>query len=143
MSSGFPRNQMECGKNYANAEFEQARHAQDSRRRLQERKALEQEKARLEREHEEQWSALCRQVVQEAPAFVEEVAQHLGTDAPFLRRRYDSGQTALENYQQSIFFAAHVNTKLKQRYPDRFAALDQEFARKVAEIDRKLAALTS
>ena len=130
-------------KNYANAEFEQARRAQESRRRLQERKALEQEKERLEREHEEQWSALCRQVVQEAPAFVEEVAQHLGTDAPFLRRRYDSGQTALENYQQSIFFAAHVNTKLKQRYPDRFAALDQEFARKVVEIDRKLAALTS
>ena len=86
---------MECGKNYANAEFEQARHAQDSRRRLQERKALEQEKERLEREHEEQWSALCRQVVQEAPAFVEEDAQHLGTDAPFLRRRYDSGQRAL------------------------------------------------
>ena len=114
MSSGLPRNQMECGKNYANAEFEQARHAQDSRRRLQERKALEQEKERLEREHEEQWSALCRQVVQEAPAFVEEDAQHLGTDAPFLRRRYDSGQRALENYQQSIFFAAHVNTKLKQ-----------------------------
>jgi hypothetical protein len=48
----------------------------------------------------------------------------------------------LENYQQSVFFAAHVNTKLKQRYPDRFAALDPEFARKVAEIDRKLAALT-
>jgi plasmid replication initiation protein len=128
-------------KNYVNAEFEQARRVQKSRSQTQERKALEREKERLEREHEARWSALCLQVLQEVPAFVEEVAQNLGMDAPFLRTRYDSERTALENYHQSVFFAAHVNEKLKAQYPERFTALDQEYARKATEIDSKLVAL--
>src|SRR3989454_4020314 len=59
-------------KNYANAAFEQARRAQASRKRIQERKALEQEKERLDRAREERWTALYCQVAQEVPTFVEE-----------------------------------------------------------------------
>jgi hypothetical protein len=129
-------------KNYANAEFEQWRHAQESMRRTQERKAVQQARESLEREREERLSTLCRQIAQEAPAFVEEVAQNLGADAPFLRMRYETERTALENYQQSMFFAAHVNTKLRQQYPDRFVLLEQEYAQKAAELDRKVAMLT-
>ena len=128
-------------KNYANAEFEQVRRAQESRKQAQERKALEQEKARLEREREERWTALYCQVAQEVPTFVEEVAQNLGVEAPFLRTRYETERTAMENYQKSVFFAAHVNEKLRQQYPECFTALDQEYAQKGAEIDRKLLAL--
>jgi hypothetical protein len=47
----------------------------------------------------------------------------------------------MENYQKSVFFAAHVNEKLRQQYPERFTALDQAYAQKIAEIDRKLLAL--
>jgi len=43
--------------------------------------------------------------------------------------------------QKSVFFAAHVNEKLRQQCPERFTALDQEYIEKVAEIDRKLLAL--
>ena len=128
-------------KNYANAEFEHVRRAQQSRQQAQERKALEQEKERLEREREERWTALCCQVAQEVPTFVEEVAQNLGVEASFLRTRYETERTAMENYQQSVFFAAHVNEKLRRRYPERFTALDQEYARKATEIDGKLLAL--
>lgn len=128
-------------KNYANAEFEQARRAQESGKKIQERKALEREKERLEREHEAQWEQACRQAVEEMPAFVEEVAQNLGTENPFLRMRYDSEWTAMENYQQSMFFAAHVHEKIRRQYPDRFTTLDKKHARKLEEIDRKLAAL--
>ena len=128
-------------KNYANAEFEQVRRAQKSRQQVQERKALEQEKARLEWEHEERWTALYCQVAQEVPAFIEEVAQTLGAEAPFLRTCYETERTAMENYQKSVFFAAHVNEKLRQQYPERFTALDQEYAQKGAEINRKLLAL--
>ena len=56
-------------KNYANAEFEQARRVQKSVVQAQKCKALEQEKERLEREHEERWATLCLQVVQEIPVF--------------------------------------------------------------------------
>src|SRR5262252_9605099 len=128
-------------KNYANAEFEQARCAQKSRKQAQERTALEQEKARLEWEREERWTALYCQVAQEMPTFVEEIAQNLGVEALFLWTCYETERTAMENYQKSVFFAAHVNEKLRQRYPERFTALDQEYAQKVAEIDRKLLAL--
>jgi hypothetical protein len=128
-------------KNYANAEFEQARRAQKSRKQVQECKALEQEKARLERVREERWTALSCQVAQEMPTFVEEVAQNLGVEAPFLRTCYETDRTAMGNYQQSVFFAAHVNEKLRQQYPERFTALDQEYAQKIADIDRKLLAL--
>jgi plasmid replication initiation protein len=128
-------------KNYANAEFEQVRRAQKSRKQAQQRKTLEQEKARLEREREERWTTLYGQVAQEVPLFVEEVAQNLGVEAPFLRTRYETERTAMENYQKSVFFAAHVNEKLKLHYPERFTALDQEYIEKVAEIDRKLLAL--
>ena len=72
------------------------------------------------------------------PLFVEEEAQNLGVEAPFLRTRYETERTAMENYQKSVFFAAHVNEKLRQQYPERFTALDQEYAQKVAEIERKL-----
>jgi hypothetical protein len=75
------------------------------------------------------------------PTFVEEVAQDLGVEAPFLRTRYETEQTALENYQKSVFFAAHVNEKLRQHYPDRFRAVDQEYTGRATAIDRKLAAL--
>src|SRR5262249_7853152 len=77
-------------KNYANAEFEHVWRAQQSRKQAQERKALEQEKECLEREREERWTALCGRVAQEVPAFVEDVAQNLGVDAPFLRTRYET-----------------------------------------------------
>jgi hypothetical protein len=103
--------------------------------------ALEQAKARLERECEERWTALYYQVAQEVPTFIEEVAQNLGVEAPFLQTRYETERTAMENYQKSVFFAAHLNEKLRQQYPDRFTALDQEYAQKAAEIDRKLVAL--
>jgi plasmid replication initiation protein len=129
-------------KNYANAEFEQWRHEQESLKQIQERKAMQQVRELLEREHEEKLSTLCRQVAQETPTFVEEVVQNLGTEAPFLRTRYDTERTALENYQQSMFFAAHMNTKLRQQYPDRFATLEQEYAQRAAEVDRKMAMLT-
>ena len=102
---------------------------------------MEQDKARLEREREERWTALYCQVVQEVPTFVEEVAQNLGVEPPFLRTCYDTERKAMENYQKSVFFAAHVNEKLRQQYPERFTALDQEYAQKIAEIDRKLLAL--
>src|SRR5215813_8339598 len=128
-------------KNYANAEFEQVRRVQKSRKQAQKRKTLEQEKARLEREREERWTTLYGQVAQEVPLFVEEVAQNLGVEAPFLRTCYETERTAMENYQKSVFFAAHVNEKLRQQYPERFTALDQEYAQKGAEIDRKLLAL--
>ncbi|HSX81426.1 MAG TPA: replication initiation protein, partial [Candidatus Saccharimonadia bacterium] len=128
-------------KNYANAEFEQARRVQKSVVQAQERKALEQEKERLEREHEERWATLCLQMVQEIPVFVEAVAQNLGVEVPFLRTQYDSERPAVENYQKSVFFAAHVNEKLRQEYPNRFIALDQEYARKAAEINHRLGAL--
>ncbi len=121
--------------------LEQVRRAQKSRKHAQERKALEQEKERLEREREERWTALYCQVAQEVPTFVEEVAQNLGVEAPFLRTRYETERTAMENYQKSVFFAAHVNEKLRQQYPECFTALDQEYAQKGAEIDRKLLAL--
>ena len=127
-------------KNYANAEFERVWHEQRSRKQALERKALEQEKARLEREREERWTALYYQVAQEVPTFIEEVARNLGVEAPFLRTRYETERTAMENYQKSVFFAAHVNEKLRQQYPDRFTAVDQEYTQKVAEIDRKLEA---
>jgi len=42
---------------------------------------------------------------------------------------------------EHLFFAAHVNEKLKLQYPERFTVLDQEYTEKVAEIDRKLLAL--
>jgi len=46
----------------------------------------------------------------------------------------------MENYQKSVFFAAHVNEKLRQQHPDRFTAVDQEYTQKVAEIDALLTA---
>jgi hypothetical protein len=127
-------------KNYANAEFEQARRAQESGKKIQERKGLDREKERLAQEREEQWEQACRRAIEAMPAFVEEVAQSLGTEAPFLRTRYDSERTAMENYRQSVFFAAHVHTKLREQYPDRFAAMDKSYAEKIAEVDRKMAA---
>jgi hypothetical protein len=114
---------------------------QKSRKQAQQRKTLEQEKARLEREREERWTTLYGQVAQEVPSFVEEVAQNLEVEAPFLRTRYETERTAMENYQKSVFFAAHVNEKLKLQYPERFTAFDQEYIEKVTEIDRKLLAL--
>jgi hypothetical protein len=78
--------------------FEHARRAQKSRKEAQECKAVEQDKARLEREREERWTALCCQVAEAVPTFVAEVAQNLGVEAPFLRTQYDRERTAMENY---------------------------------------------
>ena len=104
-------------KNYANAEFEQVRRAQKSRKQAQERKALEQEKASPGAGA--RGTGGPRSIArwrQEVPSFVEEVAQNLGVEAPFLRIRYETERTAMENYQKSVFFAAHVNEKLRQQY---------------------------
>jgi hypothetical protein len=126
-------------KNYANAEFEEARRAQASRKKMQECMALEKLKEQLEREHEAQWMALCKQILQEVPAFVEEIVQHLGTEAPYLQTRYDKARSATENYQQSGFFAAHVHAKIRERYPDRFTPIDLKYTQSIVEIDRQLA----
>jgi hypothetical protein len=129
-------------RNFANPAFAEAQRVQARRKQWQARQALAQEKARLTQAHDAQWRETCLQAMQAAPGFVEEVAQTLAAEDPFLWvHHYDRTRTPLENYHQSLFFAGHVHAKLQQHAPDRFVALEAHYREKMAELDRQLAAL--
>jgi Initiator Replication protein len=137
-------------QNYANPEYtvEKRREAdrkeqQAKRDREQQAKALAQQKGDLEQARDKELDQLSSRVAAEAPGILEQAAAELLTESFGFRQFYDRDKSALENYQARKAVQALLNPFLERHAPERFEAVKQHYAARIAVIDAQLAALQS
>jgi hypothetical protein len=147
-STGFLREAIR--QNYANPEYtaEKQREAdkkkqQAKREREKQAKALAQQKDELEQARDKELDQLSSQVAAEAPGILEQAAAELLTESFGFRQFYDRDKSALENYQARKAVQALVNPFLERHAPERFEAVKQHYATRIAAINAQIAALQS
>lgn len=134
-------------QNFANPEFaqEQTRQlAAEAQRIRQERerqvKALEQQKAAIEKACGQELSHLCGQVATEAPGILVQAASELLAQSDGFRFLYNQNQSALENYQRTAL-QAFFHPYMERHTPERFEAVKRHYAAQSAEVDAQIATL--
>jgi hypothetical protein len=136
--------------NYANPEYtaEKQREAdrknqQAKREREKQAKALAQQKDDLEQARDEELDQLSGRVAAESPSILEQAAAELLPESFGFRQFYDRDKSALENYQARKAVQALLNPFLERHTPERFEAIKQTYATRIAAIDAQIAALQS
>jgi hypothetical protein len=136
--------------NYANPEYtaEKQREAdrknqQAKREREKQAKALAQQKDDLEQARDEELDQLSGRVAAESPDILEQAAVELLPESFGFRQFYDRDKSALENYQARKAVQALLNSFLERHVPERFEAIKQTYAPRIAAIDAQIAALQS
>ena len=131
-------------QNYGNPEF-----AEDERRssewkamaaKQEERKQLEREKAQLEGAYSDACEAIYAAILQDDPDALAGLIQAAIKTNPFLRR-YCEGDTPEEQYRKGMVLAPAVHTLMKERYPDRFKAINDDYQPRLDALDSQIAAL--
>jgi hypothetical protein len=137
-------------QNYANPEYtaERQREAdrknqQATREREKQAKALAQQKDDLEQARDEELDQLSGRVAAESPSILEQAAAELLPESFGFRQFYDRDKSALENYQARKAVQALLNPFLERHTPERFEAIKQTYATRIAAIDAQIAALQS
>jgi hypothetical protein len=135
-------------QNYANPEFVQELHDEAAAARqwaTQERakqvKALEQQKAQLQRAHEKALDQLRDQVASEAPGILEQAAAELLAADHGFRFLYQRDTSALNNYQVRPALRAFFHTYLERHAPARFEVIRQDYAAQTAAVEAQITAL--
>ena len=82
-------------------------------------------------------------VAAESPGILEQAAAELLTESFGFRQFYDRDKSALENYQARKAVQALLNPFLERHAPERFEAVKQHYAPRIATIDAQIAALRS
>jgi hypothetical protein len=136
--------------NYANPEYtaEKQREAdreeqRAKREREKQAKALAQQKDDLEQARDGELDRLSGRVAAESPGILEQAAAELLTESFGFRQFYDRDKSALENYQARKAVQVLLNPFLERHAPERFEAVKQNYAARIASIDAQLAALQS
>ena len=79
----------------------------------------------------------------ESPGILEQAAAELLPESVGFRHFYDRDKSALENYQARKAVQALRNPFLERHAPERFEAVKQRYATRIAAIDAQAAALQS
>jgi len=137
-------------QNYANPEYtaEKQREAdrrnqQAMREREKQAEALAQQRDDLEQARDKELDQLSGRVAAESPGILEQAAAELLTESFGFRQFYDRAKSALENYQARKAVQALLNPFLERHAPERFDAVKQHYAPRIAALDTQLAALQS
>jgi hypothetical protein len=135
-------------KNFANPEFAQEQERQEARQNTQARKSRARELAALEAQKEQarqrQGDALhahCTEMIEAAPALLDEAVAALRENNPAFWRDYSPGATPPEDYRERPSLYVPVENFLARRYPERFQALHAARDAELAELAGKIAAL--
>jgi len=147
-STGFLREAIR--QNYANPEYmaekqhEADRKKQEATREWEKQaRALAQQKDDLEQARDKELDQVSSQAAAESPGILEQAAAELLTESFGFRQFYDRDKPALENYQARKAVQALLNPFLERHAPERFEAVKQNYATRIAAIDAQLAALQS
>jgi len=135
-------------QNYANPEFAQelqrtASAARQQAKRAQEKqvKALEQQKADIEKARDRELDQLRGQVAVEAPGVLEQAVAELWAENNGFRFLYKRDMTAPENYQSRTSLHAFFIPYLERHEPARFEAIKQYYAAQLAAVDEQITAM--
>ena len=86
---------------------------------------------------------MSSQVAAESPGILEQAAAELLTESFGFRQFYNRDKPALENYQARKAVQALLNPFLERHAPERFEAIKQTYAARIAAIDAQIAVLQS
>ena len=100
------------------------------------------EKEELEKGHADMCEDMFEHIAEENPHVVSDVLQEVFEEKPRLKTWYKSDKTPLDNYKR-MMLKPFVNKKLRDKFPDIFTAIDQEYHQKIAAVDKKITALKS
>ena len=135
-------------QNYANPEFAQElqRKASETRRQAQQEqeeqvKALEQQKADIEKARDRELDQLCGQVAAEAPGILDQASSELLAENNGFRFLYKRESSALENYQSRPSLQGFFTPYLERHDPARFEALKQHYTAQIAAVAAQIAAM--
>ena len=103
---------------------------------------LTQEKEELEKGHADMCEDMFEHIAEENPHVVSDVLQEVFEEKPRLKTWYKSDKTPLDNYKR-MMLKPFVNKKLRDKFPDIFTAIDQEYHQKIAAVNKKITALKS
>jgi hypothetical protein len=77
----------------------------------------------------------------DTPDLVAQAVQAVLAEQPFYRQMYDHAHTPVENYQQRPALAALVDAKLREHFPQSFAAMEKRYHKKLTALDLEIATL--
>ena len=106
----------------------------------EQRKQLEQEKTQLESAYSEACDTVYVAILQDDPDALADLIQTALEANPFLRR-YCEGDTPEAQYRESMAVAGAVHTLMKERYPDRFKVINDDYRPQLDELDVQIKAL--
>jgi hypothetical protein len=131
-------------ENWANPDFaEREKKAAEWRAivaKQEQQKQLEQEKAQLERAYSDACDAVYEAILQGHPDALAGLIQAAIEANPFLRR-YCEGETPEAQYRESMAVAGAVHTLMKERFSDRFQAINNEYQPRLDALDSQINAL--
>jgi hypothetical protein len=134
--------------NYANPEFAEEQRRQEAaalqkarQSREREIKALQEQKAQLEKACWADKRQRCKELAETAPDLFAQAVDALSTETPAFKKRYRPDRTPVENYHDTALLWVDIEPYLEQHYPEHFADIRVTYAPQLAVLDEKIAAL--
>lgn len=135
-------------QNFANPEFEQEQKRQRAAAALRTRqerekqvKALEQQKAEIEKARDKELYHLYDQVATEASSILDQAASTLLAEDKGFGFIYNRDQSGLENYQSRSLLQGYFHPYLERHTPERFESIEQSYKAQLDAVDVQIAAL--
>jgi hypothetical protein len=132
-------------KNYANPEFGVTEKQKEAQRRrdakaAKERKLerLRDEKISLERARRDEAHTLCKEMLSASPELAEETAKGLLQGDSWFNKQYESGRSALENYQRVSLLWIEMDRYLEERRPERFKGIREKYNAPLEAVEQKM-----
>jgi Initiator Replication protein len=102
---------------------------------------LEAKRHRLEDEHEQQLTALCRQIANDEPELLERICDEVVKGTKFNWSLYDKSKSPLENYLGTQGLRSLIDERLMREFPKQFEELRNIQHNTMLALDKKIEAL--